>query len=225
MHLIANPVDVQPGPAAVLDVPPDRMKIGSFGYLRRQKGWPEILQALRILVDRGIGAHVIFVGGGIRSPEAFAGVRGAALRAVGVPNEERDFKALVQELDLAGFVTLVPFVDDPASYMRSVDIVVSPNQGVGLGRPVLEAAGYGKAVIAAGSERGAGLLVDGRTGILLPTADPLALAGAIGELAADPARRAALGAAAGAYAAHAFSPHTAAAAVEAVYDHVVGTHG
>jgi glycosyltransferase involved in cell wall biosynthesis len=219
VHLIANPVDVQPGPAAVLDVPADRIKIGSFGYLRRQKGWPEILQALRILVDRGIGAHAIFVGGGIRSPEAFAGVRGAALRAVGVPNEERDFRRLVRRLDLAGFVTLVPFVSDPAPYLRSADIVVFPNQGVGLGRPVLEALALGKPVVASGSRPKSGLILDGETGVLLREGTPSALADALTSLIGDPLLRARLGAAAAKKAALS-SPTAIASDVAALWDEV-----
>jgi glycosyltransferase involved in cell wall biosynthesis len=120
---------------------------------------------------------------------------------------------------------LLPFAHDPGPVYRALDIVVFPNQGRGLGRPVLEAAAYGKPVIASGSSDGADILVDGHTGILLPAAEPQALAAAVHALVLDPARRAQLGSAAADHAAKAFSPAVAAARIEALYDMIRRGHG
>ena len=100
VHVIPNPVLVKDGPTAALDVPDGRVSIGYFGFLRRQKGWPEFLRALRILVDEGCAAHAVFVGGAIRPSESFRGLRGRSLRAVGVPDEEGDFRGSCAELAL-----------------------------------------------------------------------------------------------------------------------------
>ena len=52
--------------------------------------------------------------------------------------------------------SFLPFTTQPGPVYRALDVVVFPNQGAGLGRPVLEAAAYGKPVVASGSPDGAG---------------------------------------------------------------------
>jgi len=212
LHVVPNPVMVEAGPEAALGIPGGRIVIGSFGYLRRLKGWPELLGALRILVDSGIEAHVAFVGGPIRPATAFRWPRGLVLRASGVPDEETDFRRTVADLGLEPYVTVIPFVADPMPYLRAADIVVFPNQGVGLGRPVLEGLALGKPVVASGSRRGAGFIVPGETGLLVtkPGAGPLAEA--LAQLVADPELRGRLGA----EAARHVSPNTPVAAAARV---------
>ena len=167
-----TPSSPRPGEPATLPVPEGRVTVGYFGYLRRQKGWPQLVEAMRILVDAGAPVHAVVVGGGVRPPEAFRGVRGRLLRRLGIPDEERDLRARVEELGLTDRFSFLPFTTDPGPIYRALDIVVFPNQGAGLGRPVLEAAAYGKPVVASGSPDGAGQIVDGRTGFLLHEARP-----------------------------------------------------
>ena len=164
VEVVPNPVVAEPGAAADLGVPAGRVAVGFFGYLRRQKGWPELVEAARLLVDAGAPVQIVVVGGGVRPPEAFRGVRGRVLRAAGVPDEERDLRARVAELDLSDHFTFLPFTTEPGAVYRALDIVVFPNQGAGLGRPVLEAAAYGKPVVASGSPDGAGHSAAGRDG-------------------------------------------------------------
>ena len=222
VEVVRNPVVADPGEPAVLPVPDGRVTIGYFGYLRRQKGWPELVDAMRILVHAGEPVHAVVVGGGVRPPAAFRGVRGRLLRRLGIPDEERDFHERVAALDLADRFSFLPFTTDPGSIYRALDIVVFPNQGAGLGRPVLEAAAYGKPVVASGSPTGVGLIVDGETGFLLPRGTPETLAEAIGRLARDPELRQGLGARGGELAAR-FSPSEAARAVDVVYETLVST--
>ena len=153
----------------------------------------------------------------MRPPEAFRGVRGRVLRAAGVPDEERDLRTRVAELGLADRFTFLPFTTEPGAVYRALDIVVFPNQGAGLGRPVLEAAAYGKPVVASGSPDGAGLLLPDETAILLAAATPAALAEAVGRLAADGDLRDRLGARAEQHAQKWFAPDAVARRVEAVY--------
>ena len=121
------------------------------------------------------------------------------------------------ELGLADRFTFLPFTTEPGAVYRALDIVVFPNQGAGLGRPVLEAAAYGKPVVASGSPDGAGLLLPDETAILLAAATPAALAEAIGRLAADGDLRDRLGARAEQHAQKRFAPDAVARRVEAVY--------
>lgn len=96
-----------------------------------------------------------------------------------------------------------------------------PNPGVGLGRPVLEAAAYGKPVVASGSRDGAGLLVPDETGILLADPEPQAIADALRRLVEDPELRRALGAAAQAHAVERFDPQKNARRVEEIFDRLL----
>jgi glycosyltransferase involved in cell wall biosynthesis len=117
--------------------------------------------------------------------------------------------------------SFVPFTDDVAEAYAALDVVTFPNQGIGLGRPVLEAAAYGIPAVASGSRDGAGILIPERTGILLATPDPAAIAGALRRLVADPGLRSRLGSAAAAHARKHFDPVRNAAAVEAAYTRVL----
>lgn len=74
-------------------------------------------------------------------------------------------------------------------------VVVVPSHGEGFGMVALEAMERGRAVIASAVGGLPEIVEDGVTGLLVPVRDPDALASAIRELATDPARCAAMGAA------------------------------
>lgn len=205
-----------------LGLPEDRVAIGFAGFVRRQKGWPELVEAARILVHEGIPAHFVIMGGGVRPPDWFRSARGRMLTAFGIlADEESAIKALVAKYDLESHFSFLPFVTDTSEVYRALDVVTFPNQGVGLGRPVLEAAAQGKPVVASGSRAGAGVLLPDRTGLLLTDAGPRELADALRRLVGDPALRARLGDAAAAHAHDAFDPGRNARRVEAIYDELL----
>lgn len=219
--VVHNPVAVRSGGDIAVAVPEGRIAVGLVGYLRRQKGWAEFLAALRLLVDENVQVQGVVVGGGVRPHSAFRGVRGRLLEALGVPDEEEAFRLELDRLHLHGHVTWLPFTSDIDAVYRALDIVCFPNQGVGLGRPVTEAAAHGVPSVAAGSPDGAGVIVPGRTGILLDRADPASIAAAIENLVADPAERIRLGEGAAAHAGRTFTPGAAAEAVEAVWHEAI----
>lgn len=206
----------------LLGLPEDRVAIGFAGFVRRQKGWRELVEAARILVREGVPAHFVIMGGGVRPPEWFRSVRGRILAAVGIlTDEESAIKARVATYSLEGSFSFLPFMTDTSEVYRALDVVTFPNQGVGLGRPVLEAAAHGKPVVASGSRAGAGLLLPDRTGLLLADRGPHALADALRLLVEDPDLRGRLGEAAAAHAKDAFDPARNARRVEAVYDELL----
>src|SRR5437588_493067 len=206
-----------------LGLPEDRVAVGFAGFVRRQKGWPELVSAAEILVDEGAPAHFVIMGGGVRPPEYFRTVRGRALAAANLlTDEESAIKELVAEKGLDRHFSFLPFTAETGEIYSALDVVTFPNQGVGLGRPVLEAATYGKPVVASGSDDGAGVLLPGKTGLLLDDATPAAIANALRELIADAGLRQRLGRAARAHALERFDPVRNARAVEAVYDTLLG---
>jgi glycosyltransferase involved in cell wall biosynthesis len=206
-----------------LGLPHDRVAVGFAGFVRRQKGWPELVSAAEILVGDGSPAHFVIMGGGVRPPAYFRTLRGRALEATNLlTDEESAIKELVAAKGLERHFSFLPFTPETGEIYSALDIVTFPNQGVGLGRPVLEAATYGKPVVASGSRTGAGVLLPGRTGLLLEDASPAGIAAALRDLIGDPALRARLGRAAAEHAHERFDPIRNARAVESVYDSLLG---
>src|SRR5256714_14644953 len=206
-----------------LGLPEDRVAVGFAGFVRRQKGWPELVSAAELLVEQDAPAHFVIMGGGVRPPEYFRTVRGRALAAANLlTDEESAIKELVAEKGLDRHFSFLPFTAETREIYSALDVVTFPNQGVGLGRPVLEAATYGKPVVASGSADGAGVLLPGKTGLLLDDASPPNIAAALRLLIEDPELRARLGEAAAEHARERFDPARNARAVESVYDSLLG---
>ena len=224
VHNSVEPPDSRNGAGkAALGLPADHVAIGFAGFVRRQKGWPELVEAADLHVREGAPAHFVIMGGGVRPPEYFRTLRGRALEATNLlTDEESAIKELVAAKGLQPSFSFLPFTADTGEIYSALDVVTFPNQGVGLGRPVLEAATYGKPVVASGSRDGAGILLPGRTGFLLDDARPQAIAGALRELIEDAALRDRLGESAIEHARERFDPLRNARAVEAVYDELLG---
>jgi glycosyltransferase involved in cell wall biosynthesis len=220
---VRPPLPSAEGGKAALGLPEDRVAVGFAGFVRRQKGWQELVSAAEILVREGTPAHFVIMGGGVRPPEFFRTLRGRALALSNLlTDEESAIKDLVAEKGLENHFSFLPFTAETGEIYNALDVVTFPNQGVGLGRPVLEAATYGKPVVASGSTTGAGILLPGETGLLLEDATPQALAGALRLLIDDPAMRRRLGDAAAVHARGRFDPSSNARAVERVYDQLLG---
>jgi glycosyltransferase involved in cell wall biosynthesis len=220
---VGRPEGAAPGDRRALGLPEDRVAIGFAGFVRRQKGWPELVAAAEQLVGEGAPVQFVIMGGGVRPPEYFRTVRGRALQLARLlTDEESAIKELVAAKGLQDRFSFLPFTVETGEIYSALDIVTFPNQGVGLGRPVLEAAAYGKPVVASGSKDGAGILLHGQTGILLEEGSPAEIATALRSLIANPRLRARLGEAAAEHARVIFDPESNARAVEAVYDSLLG---
>jgi mannosyltransferase len=220
---VEQPISRNGAGKAALGLPEDRVAIGFAGFVRRQKGWPELVEAASILVGDGAPAHFVIMGGGVRPPEYFRTLRGRALEATNLlTDEETAIKELVEARGLSRHFSFLPFTAETGEIYSALDVVTFPNQGVGLGRPVLEAATYGKPVVASGSRDGAGVLVPSRTGLLLDDATPRGIATALRLLIHDAGLRARLGEAAAGHARERFDPAQNARTVESVYDDLLG---
>jgi glycosyltransferase involved in cell wall biosynthesis len=219
----AAPVSTDGAGKQALGLPLDRVAVGFAGFVRRQKGWPELVSAAEILVDEGSPAHFVIMGGGVRPPEYFRTFRGRALEAANLlTDEESAIKELVASKGLDTNFSFLPFTAETGEIYSALDVVTFPNQGVGLGRPVLEAAMYGKPVVASGSRDGAGVLLPQKTGILLQDSRPEPIAAALRDLIGDSHLRERLGKEAARHARERFDPGRNARAVEAVYDSLLG---
>jgi glycosyltransferase involved in cell wall biosynthesis len=141
------------------------------------------------------------------------------------PGEERHEQALrdlAAELGVAARVRFAGFRDDVEHVYGAADVVTVPStQPDPLPNSALEAAAAGCCVVAAAHGGLPEILTDGATGRLVTPGDPVALAGALQALAADPARRERLGSAAAADVAERFAPALFLRRAQALYDDVL----
>lgn len=199
------------------------VRVGLVGPLRREKGWPELVRAIGLLTSEGLLVDALVLGGGVRPPAWHRTLRGRLLGLAGLTcDDESQLHAAIAAAGLDARFTCFPFQADTSAFYDLVDIVVFPNTGAGLGRPVLEAAMHGKPVVASGSRDGGGVLLPGETGLLVEPGSAEALAGGIRALAVDPSLRSRLGTGAAEHARRTFDPDRVARAVETVWDTVLG---
>lgn len=107
----------------------------------------------------------------------------------GTPPKEAEYEASLRhrsaQPDLAGRVRFLSHVDEPLTPMRRWTIVVLPSTDPEAGPlTALEAMSVGVPVI--GTDHGGMVEVIGEAGLLVPPADPIALAAAIDRLLDDP---------------------------------------
>ena len=187
---------------AELGLPPDAFLAGAVGQLSRWKGAHVLLDAARAMPS----LHVALAGSCL-----FAGNEAAYFD---------ELQAAAREPGLRGRVHLLGQRDDVPDVMASLDALVHPAiQPEPFGRVLVEAMAAGCAVVA--SDVGAVREVVGDAGALVPPGDAPALAMRLAALAADPARRAALGAAGRARALALFGIDRCRRATEAVYERVL----
>jgi glycosyltransferase involved in cell wall biosynthesis len=148
----------------------------------------------------------------------------AHLVLVGETTDARWVEHLKEEARARGVAERVHFLGarrDVVRYLRGCDLFVFPSLYEGLGIALVEAMAAGRACVAAKTGPIPEVVTDGVDGWLVPPGDAEALAAAVCELLADPARREALGRAAEASALARFRPQAAADALARVYESVV----
>jgi glycosyltransferase involved in cell wall biosynthesis len=129
---------------------------------------------------------------------------------------------LVARTGASGDVHFAGFRPDLREFLGHIDVLAHPALAEGLGLTLLEAQAAGVPVVGFRSGGVVEAVADGRTGILVPTGDSIALGDAVAALLADPDRRRSLGAAGRARIAAEFSPAAMAAAYAEVYADALG---
>lgn len=160
----------------------------------------------------------------VRAVAAAAGA-GAEFQAVlaGDGYLMADVRAEVRRLKLERTLHLAGWVKYADRLIAAADLFVLSSEEEGFGSVLLDAMQCGKPVAATRAGGIPDVVVDGRTGLLVPVNDPAALGGAIARLCADPALRARLGEA-GRLRAGEFAIEGIAEQTEAVYQRVLSGH-
>lgn len=140
--------------------------IGTLGHLSQKKGQRVFLQAVKILIARGLDAEFVVLGDG---PDRLA------------------LRTLADELNVTKRVTFTPHT--VSGQLGQLDVLVEPSLQEGLGMSVMMAMATGVPVVATGVGGLYDLIEDGATGVMVPAGDAEALADAIWRLLKNGAER------------------------------------
>ncbi len=183
-------------PIKPLERPVSGLIVGSVGRLSREKGYDLLLRALPALPD----ATAILVSDG---------------------PEREHLAGLADELGVASRVIMPGWVEDPRSWLSTYDVFVQPSRMESFPLSILEAMLASRPVVATDVGGVSELVVEGETGLLVPPEDPEALAGALGSLLGDPARRQRMGEAGRTRATRDFSLDQMVRSYESLYDELL----
>jgi glycosyltransferase involved in cell wall biosynthesis len=131
-------------------------------------------------------------------------------------------RAVAAECGVESQVVFTDFRDDALACLAAMDVVVSASRLGVLGRTPFEAMALARPLVVAQGQSGRSrVVVDGETALVVPPADPSALARAVEELLARPDRGQSLGARGREYARANFDSTTNAGRVMGIYDDVL----
>lgn len=156
-----------------LGVGVDDVLVGAVGNLRGPKDYPTFLRAAALLAARSSRYRFVI-----------AGADDEPLRS--------ELLRLAHELGLADRFTLMGFRPDVDRVINAFDVYVLSSSTEGFSLTTLQAMACGVPVVATRCGGPDEIIADGETGMLVPVADPEALARAAEEVVRDERRRAAL---------------------------------
>jgi glycosyltransferase involved in cell wall biosynthesis len=174
-------------------VKPDDILLGYFGFLNESKGSEELINALHLLVEQALPAHLLKVGGRV-------GTSDPTNRAYAEKMER-----LIADLGLIPRVHWTGYARPAriSAALMATDVCVLPyRDGVSFRRGTLLAClAHGRAIVTTRPQVPLPEIRDGETMLLVEPQDPSGLAQAVTRLAYDPELRARLEANAGTLAA------------------------
>jgi glycosyltransferase involved in cell wall biosynthesis len=143
---------------------PGKKIVFSAGRLTEQKGFRHLIEAAAILGQKRDDTIFLIAGKG---------------------RLEGQLKKLVNTMGLDDKIHFLGFRENIDSYMTACDLFVLPSLFEGMPNVVMEAMASGKAVVATDVNGARELMMDEETGIIVPPANPEALAESMGRLLDD----------------------------------------
>jgi glycosyltransferase involved in cell wall biosynthesis len=177
--------------------------VGCVGTFKPGKGQDRVLAAMGALWRLGSDAWLVFVGDG--------------------PERER----VAAEAARAGWdrLRMLGTVEDARDLYDGFDVVVSASDAEGLPNVLLEAAAAARPIVATAAGGTPEIVLDGRTGILVPLGDVEALTAGLDRILGDPELASRLGGAARSHVAEAFGVERFVAETAALYEEMHERHG
>lgn len=164
--------DLAPAPADLSSYPHDGPAIMTASRITEIKGLPDLLDALKILRDRGVAFHYFMIGEG--------------------PDLE-SLRLRTRELGLEDRVTFAGFRPNVPAWLAACDIFALPSLSECHSIAILEAMRAGKAIVATDVGGNGESIRNHRDGILVPPQNCEALAEALLRVIRDPSLRKTLG--------------------------------
>jgi glycosyltransferase involved in cell wall biosynthesis len=168
--------------------------------LHPQKGLPTLIQATRLLRDRGVDVRVAIVGEGPSASE---------------------LQRMIARLGLDGAIVLAGPSDNAPDELAAADLVVIPSVWESGPLVLAEALLLVRPVVATPVGLVPEVIRDGESGRIVPIGDPRALADAMAEVLADPNAAAGLARAGCAAVRQVLGPHALVQATEALYREIL----
>jgi L-malate glycosyltransferase len=166
--VIPNGVDLERFLPATRPTPRARsITIGTLSNLRPEKGLADFVAAAALVRQTCRDVRFVIWGEGALRPELERSIR---------------------QLGLDGVVELPGSTAHPELALQSLDVFVLPSRSEACSNGLIEAIATGLPVVATNVGGNAAMVDDERTGLLVPAADPGALAKAIIRLVQEPAR-------------------------------------
>jgi glycosyltransferase involved in cell wall biosynthesis len=190
------------GPCSVRNeygIPAEAPLLGVIARLEPEKGHRYLIEAMPAILRSAPDAWLLIVGEG-----SLSGELASFARSLPAPARDR--------------IVFTGRREDVAAVTAELDVAILPSLREAQGISILEAMARGRPVVASAVGGIPEVLTDGLDGLLVPPADPAALAAACIRLASSPALRVALGSAGRATVAARFSLDAMVRSIEAVYD-------
>ena len=177
IRMVRNGIDLRPFDEALRsqrkDTRPERaLVVGLVGRLAWEKGVDVFLRAAAEVLVEFPETRFVVVGEG--------------------PDQEK-LEQLIDALMIHESVEMLGRREEMASVYASLDVMVSSSRQEGLPMAILEGMASGLALVATAVGEVPTVVVDDRTGVLVPAQDAGLLAAGIAELLRDPAKRRRLG--------------------------------
>jgi glycosyltransferase involved in cell wall biosynthesis len=151
---------------------PDGIVVGTVARLEPVKGVDVLVAAAPVILEAAPGVRFLIVGDGSR---------------------RESLEGLARKLGVSDRMVFAGHQGSPLDWMSAMDVYAQPSVNEGLGRALIEAAVLGLPAAASAVCGIPDVVADGRTGLLSPPGDPVALARSILRLASDPGLRGSMG--------------------------------
>lgn len=178
----------------------ERPMLLCVGRLTHQKGLDVAIRAFALVADRNPWTRLVLAGDG---------------------DERSSLEALTRQLGVADRVDFLGIVPPAKIHQLLADstVVVMPSRWEGLPVAAIEAAMAGRPIVGTRVSGIPEIVLDGRTGLLVDSESPKAVADAVTRLLADPSLAMTLGQAARAHALESFGMEQCVDAYDALYRH------
>lgn len=166
---------------------------------------------------RHVKGHDVFIRAAATIAQQFPHVSFSIAGDVLEPGYYAELQTLAQDLGIANRFHFVGSVTKLREHLSAADIFVLPSRSEGFSNAIIEAMAASLPVVATDVGGNAEAVLEGVSGLIVPSDNPAALAAAIARLLADPLQAKAMGAAGKALAAEKFT-------VEAMMQQITSTY-